>query len=107
MQIFLFPSQLGKTNALFGKEITILSTLKLAAATFLKTSAVRDHQCYTAQQRSFQGRLYLRGPARRRRETFLSCHNGVCVDVGGSGGTASTGWERLGTLLRYRAAPPP
>lgn len=51
MQIFLFPSQLGETNALFGDgEITVLSTWMFATAIFLKYLEILDHQCYILEQ---------------------------------------------------------
>lgn len=52
MQNFLFPSQPGKTNALFGEEeIIILSAWKFAIANLLKNLETRDHQCYIREQR--------------------------------------------------------
>lgn len=40
-----------------------------------------------------RGPFDFRGNTCQCLETFLSCHKRVCVDMGGSGDTASTQWE--------------
>lgn len=98
MQIFLFLSQLGKTNALFGGEKNRnVINLKDCRAIFLKTSAVGDHQ-YIPEQWSFT------------RDDFTSedTHGTTeCVDVGGSGGTAHTKRGEPRHAVMHRTVPQP